>query len=58
MKIEKIPTWSDIWTAWVKRGFPYDEAAFRADEAMRRRERERFTKPIKCSARLSKKGAR
>lgn len=34
-------TWADVWWAWVIRGYPREEAAFRADEWEKRRERER-----------------
>ena len=40
-KTEQELTWSDVWTSWIKRGYPYEEAAFQADEFMRRRYRER-----------------
>jgi hypothetical protein len=40
-KTEQELTWSDVWTSWIKRGHPYEEAAFQADEFMRRRYSER-----------------
>jgi hypothetical protein len=41
MKDEKLPTWGDIYWSAKKRGVPPEEAAFQADEIMRKRYRER-----------------
>ena len=58
-KTEQSLTWSDVWTSWVKRGFPYEEAAFRADEFMRKRERERsLPRPQFVQSRLAKTAPR
>lgn len=40
-KHEQELTWSDVMWAWIKKGYPREEAAFRADNFMARRERER-----------------
>jgi hypothetical protein len=38
---EQELSWSDVMWAWIKRGYPREEAAHQADEFMRRRYRER-----------------
>jgi hypothetical protein len=40
-KTEQELTWGDVMWAWIAKGVPREEAAHRADEFMRRRERER-----------------
>jgi hypothetical protein len=37
----RLATWGDVFWAWVIKGMPREEAAFRADEWERRIERER-----------------
>lgn len=36
--------WDDVWWSWVKRGAPYEEAAFRANEWKRHRKGRRAMK--------------
>lgn len=40
-KHEHELTWGDVMWSWIKRGYPREEAAFRADNVMAQRERER-----------------
>ena len=40
-KHDGSPTWGEVYWGWKQRGFPPEEAAHQADEAMRRQERER-----------------
>jgi hypothetical protein len=50
----RLATWGDVFWAWIIKGYPREEAAFRADEWEKRRERERSGIP----GRLNRKARR
>jgi hypothetical protein len=52
-------TWGDVFWAWIIKGAPREEAAFRADEWERRIERERsgISGKLNRKARRAMKGA-
>ena len=43
---EQELSWGDVMWAWIKNGYPREEAAHRADLFMKRRERERNDQPM------------
>ena len=53
-KQEQDLTWGDVYWNWKKRGFPGEEAAFQADEFMRRRDREREANLQRAARKMKK----
>ena len=53
-KLEQNLTWGDVYWNWKKRGFPAEEAAFQADEFMRRRYREREANLQRAARKMKK----
>lgn len=55
----RLATWGDVFWAWIIKGAPREEAAFRADEWERRIERERsgISGKLNRKARRAMKGA-
>lgn len=51
-------TWGDVFWSYVRRGYPREEAAFRADEWEKRKEIERFGFPPNRKARRAAKSGK